>query len=74
VPFDGLWHVVVEKGHWNAPLEVHAATRLMHPNGLVRSSIPADAPPEVRLTAHDMDADEAARLAAEMSLAARSEG
>lgn len=74
VPFDGLWFVVVEKGTWALPADIHASCRLMHPNGLVSSSIASDAPPEVRLAPSDAAGDEAARLAAELSLAARSEG
>lgn len=75
IPFDSNWTVVVEKGTHAEPLEVHASCKLTPPNGLVRSSVAADAPPEVRLAHQDIEGgDEAERIAAEMSLAARNEG
>ncbi len=75
VPFDAIWSVVVEKGTHNAPLDVHAHCTLLPPNGLVRTSIASDAPPEVRLASQDLQGgDEAERIAAELSLAARNEG
>jgi hypothetical protein len=74
IPFDSVWNVVVEKGKYFAPIDVKAKCALLPPNGLVRSSIAADAPPEVRLNSQDLGDEEARRLAAEMSLAARNEG
>lgn len=75
IPFDSNWTVVVEKGTHANPLDVHASCTLTPPNGLVRSSVAADAPPEVRMAHQDMEgSDDAERIAAEMSLAARSEG
>jgi hypothetical protein len=75
VPFDSLWNVVVEKGTHSNPLEVHAKCGLLPPNGLVRTSIAADAPPEMRLNESDLqDGGGLDRIAAELSSAARSEG
>lgn len=75
VPFDSVWNAVVEKGTYAAPLDVHASCRLTHPNGLVRSSIAVDAPPEIRrFAAAREDEEDAERHAQEISLASRSEG
>ena len=75
VPFDSKWNVVVEKGTFSAPLEVKASCKITNPNGLVRSSIAVDAPPEIRAFALGKEVEEdTERHASEMSLAARSEG
>ncbi|HRH71271.1 MAG: DUF1883 domain-containing protein [Flavobacteriales bacterium] len=75
VPFDSVWNVVVEKGTRSNPLEVKASCKLTNANGLVRSSIAVDAPPEVRRYALGKeDEDDTKSHASEMSLAARSEG
>lgn len=75
VPYDSVWNAVVEQGTFRSPLEVKASCRLMAPNGLVRSSIAVDAPPEIRQFALGRaDEEDAARHASEMSLAAKSEG
>lgn len=72
VPFDSNWHVVVEKGTFHDPIEVVAKCSLLNPNGLVRSSIAVDAPEEIKRLA--FDSEDAARHAAEISLASKSEG
>ncbi|MCW5898910.1 MAG: DUF1883 domain-containing protein [Flavobacteriales bacterium] len=69
VPFDSVWNVVVEKGTFRQPLPVKAGCQLLLPNNTVRSSVPKDAPPELRA----MDAD-AEAIARELSMASRSEG
>lgn len=75
IPYDSQWSAVVEKGTYRAPVEVRASTRLMSPNGLVRSSIAVDAPEEVRQFALDRaNEEDAAQHASEISLASRSEG
>lgn len=74
VPFDAHWNVVVEKGTHFRPLEVKASCRVTNPNGLVRSSIAVDAPPELRKMLAASDEEDAKLHASEMSLAARSEG
>lgn len=48
VPYDSVWHVVVEKGTHYQPLDVAARCRLMLPDRDARSSIAADAPDHVR--------------------------
>lgn len=48
VPFEAVWNVVVEKGTYRNPIEVHARCRVLPPNSTVRSSIAADAPEHVR--------------------------
>jgi hypothetical protein len=75
IPFDGVWNAVVEKGSYYQPMEVKANCRRLSPNGLVRSSVAVDAPPEVRQFALDRaSAEDAAQHASEISLASRSEG
>lgn len=75
VPFDSMWNAVVEKGTYREPLEVKASCKLMNPNGLVRSSIAVDAPPEVRRFALGKeDEEDTQQHASDISLAARSEG
>ena len=75
IPYDGVWNAVVEKGTYHQPMEVKAHCRRLSPNGLVRSSIAVDAPPEVRQYALDRaSAEDAAQHASEISLASRSEG
>lgn len=75
IPFDGVWNAVVEKGTYQQPMEVKANCRRLSPNGLVRSSIAVDAPPEVRQFALDRaNEEDAAQHASEISLASRSEG
>lgn len=48
IPFDGVWNVVVEKGSYKEPIEVHAVCKLLNPNNLVYSSVAIDAPEHVR--------------------------
>lgn len=75
LPYDGQWTVVVEKGTYREPLAVSAHCRVIPPNGLVRSSIAVDAPPEVRQFALDRGSEEdAEQHASEISQASRSEG
>jgi hypothetical protein len=74
VPYDGKWTVVVEKGSYSVPLEVHAACRLTAPNPHVTTTIAADAPAQVREAMESGDEEEAGRIASELSLASRSEG
>ena len=74
VPFDSNWNVVVEKGTFAEPLDVHASCALLPPNGLVLTTVAVDAPPELRLNAQDVEASDLDRLSAEMSMAARNEG
>jgi hypothetical protein len=75
VPYDGKWTVVVEKGTYNAPLEVKASCRLTVPNPHVTSTVASDAPPPPENGGSSgIDLDEAGRHATELSLAARSEG
>ena len=76
VPFDAKWTVVVEKGTHREPLEVHASVSLTPPNPMVTSTVASDAPPSVSNASANgqKDLDEAQRIAAELSLAARSEG
>jgi hypothetical protein len=74
VPFDAQWNAVVEMGSYAQPLELKASCRLMAPNGLVRTSIAADAPPSVRRALGQGDEEDTKLHASEMSLAARSEG
>ncbi|HPF89816.1 MAG: DUF1883 domain-containing protein [Flavobacteriales bacterium] len=75
IPYDGQWTAVVEKGTFRAPLEVAAHCRVLSPNGLVRSSIAIDAPPEIRQFAIDRESiEDAEQHASEISLASRSEG
>jgi hypothetical protein len=71
VPYDAVWSVVVEKGTFRQPLDVHASCRLMPPNSMVRSSIAVDAPEHVRQ--HQLAADAEAD-AGPLSFAARNEG
>ncbi len=77
IPYDGKWTVVVEKGKHSDPLEVAASCKLTPPNGMVTSTVALDAPAHVSEPgSHNEpnDLDEAERIAAELSLAARSEG
>lgn len=75
VPYDSVWNAVVEKGSYRAPIEVQASCRLIPPNGLVRSSVAVDAPPEVRQRALQQgDEEDARQHAPDVSLAARNEG
>ena len=75
VPFDSKWNAVVEKGTFRLPMEVKASCKLMSPNGLVRSSIAVDAPPEIRKFAMDREGlEDGQDHASEISLASRSEG
>jgi hypothetical protein len=73
VPYDAVWTVVVEKGTMQNPIEVNASVRRLSPNNSVRSTIASDAPPHVRAAEGLLEA-ETARIAAEMSLAGKSEG
>ncbi len=74
VPFDGKWTIVVEKGSYKAPIDVHAACRLMQPNPHVTSTIAIDAPPHVREAALNGETRDFNSHRAELSFAARSEG
>lgn len=74
VPYDSIWTVVVEKGSYRAPMQVNATCRRIAPNTSVRSTVAMDAPPHVRALESGAANDEAARIAAEMNLAGRSEG
>jgi hypothetical protein len=73
VPYDAIWTVVVEKGTMKNPIEVQASVRRLSPNNSVHSTIASDAPPHVRAAEGVLEA-ETARIAAEMSLAGKSEG
>lgn len=44
LPFDAIWNVVVEKGAYHAPLDVHASSRLLPPDRDVLSTVALDAP------------------------------
>ncbi len=75
VPHDAKWTVVVEKGTHREPLEVKASCRVMAPNGLVTTTIAIDAPAHVReASLNGNGSAEADRIAAELSMASRSEG
>lgn len=75
IPYDGVWNAVVERGTFHEPIDVKASCRRLSPNGLVRSSIAVDAPPELRQFALDRaSAEDAAQHATEISQASRSEG
>jgi hypothetical protein len=67
VPHDAVWNVVVEKGTYNAPIEVQASCRVMAPNNTVHTSIASDDP-------HALADARNTALANEMNLAGRSEG
>lgn len=71
VPYDSVWNVVVENGHYRSPLNVRASCQLTNPNNLVRSSVAVDAPAHVRQ--HELASDAEAD-AGTLSLAAKSEG
>lgn len=49
VPFEAVWNVVVEKGTYKNPIEVHARCGVLPPNSTVRSTVASDAPEHVRL-------------------------
>jgi hypothetical protein len=74
VPYDSVWTVVVEKGTYANPEEVHAQCKLLNPNSKVRSSIAVDAPPAVRDHALQGAVEDAADHAAELGAASQSEG
>ena len=75
VPYDGKWTVVVEKGTYKEPLEVHASCTLTPPNELVTSTIALDAPASVRnAIANGEENPGPDAFGSELSLAARSEG
>jgi len=63
VPFEAVWNVVVEKGSYREPIEVHAKCGVIAPNSTVRSSIATDAPAHVR-EAEEMNAGALDRTAA----------
>jgi hypothetical protein len=48
LPYDSVWHVVVEKGtHYN-PIDMNAQCRILPPDRQVLSSVALDAPAHVR--------------------------
>lgn len=57
IPFDGVWNVVVEKGTYSAPIEVHAVCKLLNPNNMVYSSVAVDAPAHVRALSQSENAE-----------------
>ena len=69
LPFDSVWHAVVEQGSYNDPLEVRATCSLCEPDRDIRSSVALDAPePQENGTeqipsSHDDIADDAAEEA-----------
>jgi hypothetical protein len=48
VPFDSMWHVVIEKGSYHKPMDLKASCKLTDPDRRVLSSIAADAPEHIR--------------------------
>ncbi|MCB0770528.1 MAG: DUF1883 domain-containing protein [Flavobacteriales bacterium] len=74
VPFDSVWTVVVEKGTYANPEEVHAQCKLLNPNNKVRSSIAVDAPPSVREHELAEAGEDIADHTAELGAASKSEG
>lgn len=48
LPFDSMWHVVIEKGPRREEVGVKASSRLLMPDRQITTSIAADAPPHLR--------------------------
>lgn len=48
VPFDSIWHVVVEKGTHQEPIQLKASCKLRAPDSSVLSTVALDAPPPKR--------------------------
>ena len=68
VPFDSVWHIVVEKGSHYQPIEVQGRCRLLLPERGIRSSVASDAPAHVRdQAALDASADRGSDTSEAMS-------
>ncbi len=48
LPFDSVWHAVVEQGSYREPLEIQASCKLLPPDRDLLSTIALDAPESVR--------------------------
>ena len=48
LPYDSVWHVVVEKGTHYEPMDMNAQCRVLPPDRQVLSSVALDAPAHVR--------------------------
>ena len=48
LPYDSVWHAVVEQGSYHEPIEVNASCALLLPDRDVLSTIALDAPSTVR--------------------------
>lgn len=48
LPYDSVWHVVVEKGSHYEPMELTAKCRVLPPDRQVLSTVALDAPAHVR--------------------------
>jgi len=48
LPYDSVWHVVVEKGSHYQPIEIEATCQVLPPDRQALSSVAIDAPAHVR--------------------------